>query len=83
MSAVVAHCVLVLALVSGSLTQSGGLFQSLPYLEFTGQGESGAVNACDDCSGEVAIKSPFPFGDYCHDTCYVSFIFSFDTSKQC
>lgn len=74
MSAVVAHCMLVLALVSDGLTQSGGLSQSLPYLEFTGQGESGIVIACDDCSGEVAINAPFPFGDYCHDTCYVSLI---------
>lgn len=83
MSAVVAHCMLVLALVHDGLTQSGGLSQSLPYLELTGQGESGAVIACDDCSGEVAIKAPFPFGDYCHDTCYVSFILILASTYLC
>lgn len=74
MSGEVAHCILVLALVSGGLAQSGsGLFQSLPFLELTGQGESGRVFGCDDCSGEAAIRASFPFGDYCHDKCYVSF----------
>ena len=61
-----ATCVLILAWSCGSWAQS------LPYLEPAGQGKLGVLDACDDCSSRVDIEPPFPFGDYCHDRCYVS-----------
>lgn len=62
----------ILALFSGGSAQSGGLAESLPYLELTGKGERGSVIACDDCSSEVTIEVNLPFGNYCHDVCHVS-----------
>ena len=49
-----------------------GVAQPLPHLVHTGQGESGSLPACDECSSEVALNTSFPFGDYCHSTAYVS-----------
>ena len=61
-------CVLILALQTYC-----GLGQFLPHLQLTGQGELAGVHThCDDCSDGVNLTIPFPFGDYCHDQCYVS-----------
>ena len=46
--------------------------QVLPYLELTGEGVGGTLYRCDDCSEAVDLNTSFPFGNYCHQTAYVS-----------
>ena len=51
--------------------------QYLPPLELTEEAESMGVHTiCDDCSDNVQFNTTFPFGDYCHEECYVCY-------KQC
>ena len=71
--AVVVVCMLVLALQAACGLAQSGVGQSLPRLQLTGEAEVGIHTRCDDCSDRVAINISFPFGDYCHDECYVRF----------
>ena len=52
--------------------------QTLPPLQFTGDGVVGVHRVCDDCSDSVQLNISFPFGDYCHTVCHVS-----DCIHQC
>ena len=52
----------------------------LEWVEDTGL-NGGELEPCDDCSSdEISLASPFPFGNYYHNSIYVSN--SYNSAKQ-